>query len=959
MRIVIDLQACQSSGSRTRGIGRYSLALAQAMARQAGEHEIWLLLSGLFPESIMPLREAFAGLVPAERIRVWQAPAPVAACTPANAWRRQAAELLREQALAELRPDFIHISSLFEGNTDDAVTSVAALPEHLPTAVTLYDLIPLVYADHYLADSQVRAWYQRKARALKNADLLLAISSATRTEALAWLHLEPSRVVNISSAVDDRFVPQAPTPDSLAAMRATYGLVRPFIMYTGGIDHRKNIEGLIRAFAALPATLRAQHQLAVVCSAHAVDRTRLQQVAASAGLARDELIMTGFVPDEILPMLYNDCALFVFPSWHEGFGLPALEAMACGAPVIAANTSSLPEVIGRADALFDPRDDAAISAKMADVLMDVSLRESLRAHGLQQAQKFSWDASARVALAAIEAAHVQRLAAKASAAISSLGTRKPKLAFVSPFPPARSGIADYSAELVTELTRYYDIELVVNQNEIHSQLALHFPLRDWHWFDDHAERYDRVLYHFGNSEFHSHMFALLERHPGTVVLHDFYLSGLLAYRESRDLPHGWTNALYASHGYHALLDKKNARDATEVIMRYPCNIDVLQQADGVIVHAEASRRMAQDWYAPGVADAWIQIPLLRKIPPVVDRLAMRKSLGLGEQDFLVCSFGILAPTKLNHQLVQAWLESPLASNPHAHLVFVGANHGGAYGAELLRTIANSTARARIRITGFAEPALFNAYLGAADAAVQLRTLSRGETSAAVLDCMAHGCPTIVNAHGALAELPPESVIMLDNVCSSAELARQLMALYSDPAHRARLGQQARQAVADQHAPAIIAARYAQAIERFALDGAPARRRRTITAIGELEPAINQDPGELADLAVSLAAIVEAPRVRKILVDVSQTPDAISLQRLRELISTPPQQTRIEPVVQRDQLLRYARQFTCDLLALDHFAADDVAQLSSGDIYIGTTAQISWIAQGVQIFATLDDYLARR
>ena len=100
-------------------------------------------------------------------------------------------------------------------------------------------------------------------------------------------------------------------------------------------------------------------------------------------------------------------------------------------------------------------------------------------------------------------------------------------------------------------------------------------------------------------------------------------------------------------------------------------------------------------------------------------------------------------------------------------------------------------------------------------------------------------------------------------------------------------------------------------------------------------------------------------MRKILVDVSQTPDAISLQRLRELISTPPQQTRIEPVVQRDQLLRYARQFTCDLLALDHFAADDVAQLSSGDIYIGTTAQISWIAQGVQIFATLDDYLARR
>ncbi len=957
MRIVIDLQACQSSGSRTRGIGRYSLALAQAMVREAGEHEIFLLLNGLFADSIAPIRAAFADVLPAERIRVWQAPAPVAFSNPANIWRRQAAELVREQALAELRPDFVHISSLFEGFTDDAVTSVAALPEKLPTAVTLYDLIPLVYADHYLADSGVRKWYQSKCRALKNADVLMAISSASRTESINWLHIEPSRVVNISSAANTNFVPHINDQGSLAKLRASYGLVRPFVMYTGGIDWRKNIEGLIRAFAALPVAVRTQYQLAIVCSIQADERTRLEKLAIKAGLGRDELVLTGFVPDEALPMLYSDCALFVFPSWHEGFGLPALEAMSCGAPVIAAHSSSLPEVIGRVDALFDARDEAAITAKMLQALTDKDFNASLRAHGPQQAQLFSWDASARSALRAMESAHAQRLALKASTDLAILAMRKPRLAFVSPMPPMRSGIADYSEQLVYELGRFYEIDIIVNQADIGSDVASQFPIRHWQWFDEHAKDYERILYHFGNSEFHTHMFDLLERHPGTVVLHDFYLSGALAFRQLCEQKNVWTSALYCTHGYHAVQAEKRAEVLGEVIMRFPCNEAVLNHADGVIVHAEASRRMAQDWYAPGVADDWIQIPLLRKIPPTVDRAALRQGLHLAQDDFLVCSFGMLAPTKLNLQLLQAWLASPLAHQPHARLVFVGANDGGLYGAELLRIIAASPAAKRISITGFADAALFNAYLGAADAAVQLRTLSRGETSAAVLDCMAFGCPTIVNAHGSLAELPVDSVITLDDAFSVADLSEQLMNLYDNPAMRLRLGEQGKQAVAQHHAPERIAARYAQAIESFARDGAPARRRRTIAAIAGLETGAAQNEAELVELATSLADTFERVRVRQILFDVSVAPDLQTLQQLRELLSVPPEQYRIEPVTRSGDVLHCARKFTCDLLALEQFAPDDVVEFGAGDIFIGALTQLPPTAHGVRVFATLSDCLS--
>ena len=119
-------------------------------------------------------------------------------------------------------------------------------------------------------------------------------------------------------------------------------------------------------------------------------------------------MLTGFVPEEDLLVLYNLCKAFVFPSWHEGFGLPALEAMSCGRAVIGANTSSVPEVIGRDDALFDPMSDSSIAAKLEEVLTNDAFRSELERHGLEQAKRFSWDASAQRAIAAFEALHARK-----------------------------------------------------------------------------------------------------------------------------------------------------------------------------------------------------------------------------------------------------------------------------------------------------------------------------------------------------------------------------------------------------------------------------------------------------------------------------------------------------------------------------------------------------------------------
>lgn len=679
MRIVLDLQGAQGANAK-RGIGRYTLSLARAIVRNRGEHEVMLALNGLFPDTIEPIRAEFDGLLSQDNIRVWQAVGPVKCLEPENHWRRKSAEMVREAFLANLEPDILYVGSVFDGLLDDTIVSIGALSRTLPTAVTLYDLIPLIYPESYLQNQVHASCYADKLDHFRRADLWLAISGSAGREGIERLGLPENSVVNISSAADACFRPLKSAADDVHALRQKYRLTRPFIMYTGGIDYRKNIEGLIRSYARLPVELRHAHQLAIVCAVQPHSHRMFEQLAGRHGLKQGEVVLTGYVPEDDLVTLYNACKLFVFPSWHEGFGIPALEAMSCGAPVIAADTSSLPEVIGRADALFDPFDEDAIAAKMAEALTNDAFRAELSRHGLEQSKKFSWDESARRAIAAFERFHENRLA---TVRAPRAAQRRPRLAYVSPLPPERSGIADYSAQLLRELSRHYEIDVIVAQQQVSDPWVKGCcNERSIDWFIANAERYDRVLYHFGNSVYHQHMVDLLNRVPGVVVLHDFFIGHMLANREATgSSAHAWSDALYRSHGYAALRERfeNGAAEAGTVAFKYPCNLGVLQQARGIIVHSDYSRQLADQWYGSGWAADWSVIPLLRAPANQDDHDLLRRQLDLNVDDFVVCSFGLIGPTKQNHRLLKAWLSSSLAADPRCKLIFVGGNDGGQYG----------------------------------------------------------------------------------------------------------------------------------------------------------------------------------------------------------------------------------------------------------------------------------------
>jgi glycosyltransferase involved in cell wall biosynthesis len=402
MRIVIDMQGAQGA-SRTRGIGRYSLAIAKALVRNRRDHEILLALNGMMADSIEQIRNEFDPLLPQENIRVWHANGPVHALAPANQTRRHQAELLREAFLADLHPDFLYITSIFEGYSDEAVHSINQRHNKFPTAVSFYDLIPLLNKETYLESNRVyNDFYNQQLAHMKGAQLFLAISESARQEAINHLGVNREHAINISTAADDSFKPLHIPEEEKRSLLTRHGLVRPFIMYSGATDERKNHLGLIRAFSILPYELRRSHQLAIVGGMPEDRREKFTEYSKVCGLEPNELIITGRVTDKEMAQLYNLCKLFVFPSQHEGFGLPALEAMSCGAAVIGSNNTSLPEVIGREDALFDPFDEKNISNKIIEVLADDFFRNDLARHGITQSKKFSWDKSAKNAISALE-----------------------------------------------------------------------------------------------------------------------------------------------------------------------------------------------------------------------------------------------------------------------------------------------------------------------------------------------------------------------------------------------------------------------------------------------------------------------------------------------------------------------------------------------------------------------------
>jgi len=263
---------------------------------------------------------------------------------------------------------------------------VGPLASACPFVVTVHDLSFLHYPQSFRAlnRSYLRLFAQLSVR---RARRIIAVSESTKRDLVHWYSLPPDKVDVVYNGVDSGFRPLP--SEQVAAFRREAGLPDRFILFVGTLEPRKNVVGLLEAYARLP---KDRPPLMLVGGKGWLYDEIFARVEA-LGLS-GEVRFVGYVAAEALPLWYNAAELFVYPSLYEGFGLPALEAMACGTPVVTSTASSLPEVVGDAGWLVDPTDTDGLAAAMAQVLGSREWREQMRVEGLIQAETFSWEKTA-------------------------------------------------------------------------------------------------------------------------------------------------------------------------------------------------------------------------------------------------------------------------------------------------------------------------------------------------------------------------------------------------------------------------------------------------------------------------------------------------------------------------------------------------------------------------------------
>jgi glycosyltransferase involved in cell wall biosynthesis len=361
LRIGIDYTAAARQGA---GIGRYTRELVRALAKLDRSHDYVLLAA------TGGRRLADRDWPPNFQTRSL----PLSDRTLAILWHRLRLPLWVEVATGSVdifhSPDFV-------------------LPplRRARTLVTVHDLSFIRYPQ--CADAKLRAYLNKVVpRSVQRADLVLADSQSTKDDLMELLGVEADGIEVVYPGVENRFHP-IKDQTLLEKVRARYSLPPKFILGLGTLQPRKNFTRLIKAFADLRfADLRL-----VIAGGKGWLYEEIFATVARLGL-EEKVVFPGFVADEDLPALYNLADLFVFPSLYEGFGLPPLEALACGTPVITSDASSLPEVMGEAGLMVEATDVEALAEAMGRVLEDDALREGMIARGLEQARQFTWQKAA-------------------------------------------------------------------------------------------------------------------------------------------------------------------------------------------------------------------------------------------------------------------------------------------------------------------------------------------------------------------------------------------------------------------------------------------------------------------------------------------------------------------------------------------------------------------------------------
>lgn len=809
MRIGIDMIAVQSPHHGARGIGRLASNLVSSLLAHADDHEYVLYVHADLPDDRVPRspRADYRTIKPR-----WDLGEGMLPCL---------------DNLVKDNPDSLDSLVFLSPFEKWAHYSPPPRYEGGPKLVAfVHDLIPFLFQDENVVDPVLLRHYH-VLETISRYDLFLANSEATKSDCLSVLRLPGDRVKVVGAAtVDGLFFPQPVTNVQWTTRQAllSLGITKPFVMNVGGLDPRKNTWKLIEAFAALPAHLRETHQLVLTFATDEWGKGHVLNHARQFGVA-DAVVVTGEVTDSVLRTLYQRCAAFAFPSQYEGFGLPILEAMQCGAPVIVGNNSSQVEIVGDAALLTNAGDLHDMKDKMVALLDNPEFARTLGNKGMERARQFSWGRCVERTLEAF-AALESRPRPPGRLRFDRGHARKPRIAFFSPLPPRKSGISDYSAFLLEELRQTYNIDLIHDAGYV-PEVALagdEFITADYRLFDRlaAARNYHAIVYQMGNSRYHSYMYPILLRHPGLMTLHDFCLAGFhLHYGHSRGHGMGFIAEALRNWYPEDLVDIEHALATWpknwEEISRdcasrgWHLNREVLHAAEMTLFHppwCEATVRKHSPRYADSIVIVPHGIHPRRSTPE--SRAEVRERFRLPQDALIVASFGFVHPDKMSPEALDAFAVVA-RDDPKALFVFAGEEADGGAVRNHAEALGLSD---RVRFLGRQSYDDFTLLMSVTDVGVNLRMPpTNGETSGALLNLLADGVPTVVTDVATFADYPSTVVRKVKWETEGPEgLLNAMRELATDRAARENLGRAAWTYVDEYHDWPRVAKLYIEAIE---------------------------------------------------------------------------------------------------------------------------------------------------
>ena len=592
-------------------------------------------------------------------------------------------------------------------------------------ASVVHDFIPLRYSAQYLPSAAQRIDYYTKLRWLRRYDHFFPNSAYTKSEITKVLGAPPERATISPAPLDPVFLKAS----SLAA-----GSFSGHVLVAGGGDPRKNVECAIRAHALSPAAQRARVPLLVAGGTPDSSQLDAAVLYYREGGNPELLKFLPRVSDEELAVLYRDAACVVVPSKDEGFSIPVIEGMCAGTPVLASRIPAHHELIEKDEFMFDPAEPNELAGLVDRVLSEPGFRNGIVQDQGRRWQRFRGDDIARRFWARMEEQASARIAAPL------VGGRRPRVAFLGPLPPDRSGVADYTAATFKEFGKLADIHAFTPTEKapVPEGAASVGPISALPYL---TGEFDRVVGVMGNSHFHTAVYELLMRRGGACIEHDNRLLGFYCFHVSRGR---------ARELAEAELDRQLAPGELDSWLADEANLkatllgELALACQPMFVHSRGTARILRERI--GVESQYLPFSIYREwtadeLTPRAKDLA-RIRLGISRDEIAIVSAGYVAAAKAPLDCIWA-LDMLRGWGVRAKLYFIGDMATDRM--PLLQLCEELGLLRFVRfMPGYVSEEQYRDYLKAADVGLQLRTHLLGGLSGALLDCIAIGLPTVAN-----------------------------------------------------------------------------------------------------------------------------------------------------------------------------------------------------------------------